>query len=347
MRSATLIRIFVAGLGLACCVGTPAAQGEPASYAGKTIDIIVPYPPGGYYDIGARLVARYLGEHIVGHPRVVVENQPNAGGIGLAQRFAAGEDNDGTVLGALQRSLPQYAIVGYQNANFDPTKLSWIGTVSNYQNDAYVLFVNADNPAKTVQELEAASTPTRLGSGRAGSANLIYALIAKQALKINVDIVRGYGGSAPIFLAEQNHEVDGFFADLSDVKVGMAEQWRTRQIVPVVQFGRKTRLAELADTPTARELVTVPAEKSLLEFSELPFSIALPFAAPAGVPKDRVAALRQGFMAMAKDGRFLADATKMHFEASPVSGEEVAGDVATMAEASSEVKSQFKALISK
>jgi tripartite-type tricarboxylate transporter receptor subunit TctC len=315
-------------------------------YAGKTIDIIVPYSPGGYYDIGARLIARYLGDKIPGKPRVIVESQPSAGGIGLAQRFAAGQDNNGTVLGVLQRSVPQYAIVGYQTAAFDPTKLTWIGSVSSYKGDAYTLFLNAHSPVKTIKDLQETRTPVRIGAGRAGSANLIYALIAKQALGLKLDIVRGYAGSAPLFLAEQSHEVDGFFADLSDVKVGLAQQWRDREINPIVQFGRTKRLADLPRTPTADELITSGPQRDLLEFSEYPFGIALPLAGPAGMPKDRAEILRRAFNDMAADPRFLADAQRIHFECSPVSGKSVEKNVEASVKASAAVKKQFKTLIS-
>src|SRR5580692_8353328 len=96
------------------------AQTADKFYAGRTINLVVPYGPGGYYDLGARLIARHLGNHIPGNPHVIVQNQPSAGGIGLANRFATGADNDGTVLGALQRAVPQYAFVGYQTTKFDP-----------------------------------------------------------------------------------------------------------------------------------------------------------------------------------------------------------------------------------
>jgi tripartite-type tricarboxylate transporter receptor subunit TctC len=322
------------------------AQAAANFYAGRTISLIVPYDPGGYYDTGARLMARFLGRHIAGHPAVMVENQPSAGGIGLAQRFAAGQKNDGTVLGVLQRSIPQYALVGYQSTSFDPRKLIWIGSLSSYTNDSYVLFVNASNPATSLAALKTATQVTRLGAGRSSGSNLVFSLLAKQALSLNIDAVRGYGGSAPIFLAEQNHEVDGFFEDLSGVKAGMAAQWNARQILPIVQFGRKTRLDELSDVPTAREAVTDPQFQALLDFAELPFSMALPIAAPAGVPAERVKILQDAFLAMGSDPAFLEAADKMHYVVSPISGVEVANQIDHAAAASDEVKARFKELIS-
>jgi tripartite-type tricarboxylate transporter receptor subunit TctC len=323
-----------------------AAQTAEQFYTGRTINVVVPYSPGGYYDIGARLVARHLGKHIVGKPNIIVQNQPQAGGIGLANRFASGADSDGTVLGVLQRAVPQYAFIGYQSAKFDPLKLNWIGSLSAYETDSYVMVLNAKHPATTLAGLRDPNVKTRLGSGRSGSANLIFALVAKQVLDLNLDIVRGYDGTAPIFLAEQRGEVDGLFADFSTVKVAAADSWKTKQIVPVVQFGRKTRLPDLADVPTSRELVKDPAALSFLEFAEMPFFIALPIAAPAGIPADRLKAVQDGFMEMAGDQAFLDDATKMHFEVDPISGAAVVEAIAKAAKTPADVMAQFKALVS-
>src|SRR5262245_55048520 len=84
-----------------CACNVAKAQTTKDFYAGRSINLIVPYDPGGYYDIGARLLARHLGRHIPGQPNVVVQNQPGMGGIGLANRFAVGADNEGLTLGVL------------------------------------------------------------------------------------------------------------------------------------------------------------------------------------------------------------------------------------------------------
>jgi tripartite-type tricarboxylate transporter receptor subunit TctC len=290
-------------------------------------------------------MARLLVKHIVGRPNIVLQIQPSAGGIGLANRFASGADNDGTVLGVLQRAVPQYAFVGHPSAKFDPLKLTWIGSVSSYAHDTYLMILNAGHQSKTVAELRAATHKTQLGSGRSGSANLLYALVAKDVLKINIDMVRGYSGTAPIFLAQQRGEVDGLFADFSTIQVAATEQWKTKKLVPVVQFGRKTRFSEVPNVPTARELLTDKKDLEFLDFAELPFFIALPLAGPAGMPADRVKALRDGFIALAKDEAFLAEAKKMNYEVSPIGGDRVLDAISQAAKASSTVKDRFKALI--
>jgi tripartite-type tricarboxylate transporter receptor subunit TctC len=48
-----------------------------------------------------------------------------------------------------------------------------------------------------------------------------------------------------------------------------------------------------------------------------------PYAAPPGLPGDRLKLLRDSFMATMKDPKFLADAKKSKLEIDPVSGQEV------------------------
>jgi tripartite-type tricarboxylate transporter receptor subunit TctC len=163
----------------------------------------------------------------------------------------------------------------------------------------------------------------KLGAVAAGSTNLTFAILAKEVLGLNVDIIRGYTGAAPIFLAMQNGEVDGQVIGLGSVKAGQPHLWNNKLVKPLVQFGRNTRLPELADVPTGRELVKDPNDKALLEFAELPFFMALPFVAPPGLPAERAKALQTAFIEMHKDAAFLAEAKKLDLDISPINGAEV------------------------
>ena len=331
-----------------CLLAVEAARAQTAEkfYAGRTITLIVPFGPGGYYDIGARLMARHFSRHIPGNPQVIVENLPSAGGLGLANRFAAGADNDGTTIGVLQRAVPQYALIGYQSVHFDPLKLTWIGSLSAYATDSYVLIVNAGHGVTTLADLQKPGVRMKLGAGRAGSANLIFALVAKDLFGLNIDIVRGYEGTAPIFLALQRGEVDGLLADLSTVKVALSDMWRTQKVVPLLQFGRRTRFDELPDVPTAHELLRDDTQRKFLNFAELPFFMALPLAAPTGVPPDRVAALQSAFMAMGADTDFLADAARLNYAVDPTSGAVVREQIVQAATTPAAIVNRFKALVS-
>src|SRR4029079_11121595 len=64
---------------LAC--GPSMADDVADFYKGRTLHVIIAYPPGGGYDAYARLLARFIGPHIPGRPNVVAENMPGASGL--------------------------------------------------------------------------------------------------------------------------------------------------------------------------------------------------------------------------------------------------------------------------
>ena len=131
----------------------PRAQSVEQFYKGRTVTLIVGFAPGGINDISGRLVARHLGRFIPGQPTVVVQNLPGAGGLVTANRLFNVAENDGSVIAGLGRAVPQLAIQGHPNANFDPLKFTWLGSLSSYADDAYLMLVNAKHPAKSVADL--------------------------------------------------------------------------------------------------------------------------------------------------------------------------------------------------
>jgi hypothetical protein len=67
-------------------------------YKGKTIIMIVNYPPGGPTDIEGRIVAQHLPDHVPGHPTIVVKNV--GGGSGLLGSNELGDATaDGLTMG--------------------------------------------------------------------------------------------------------------------------------------------------------------------------------------------------------------------------------------------------------
>jgi tripartite-type tricarboxylate transporter receptor subunit TctC len=320
------------------------AQGaEP--YAGKTITMIVPFSTGGYYDTGGRLIARHLGKQIPGKPAIVVQNQPSAGGIGLANRLAHGSDKEGLTIGALQRAIPQVALMGDPAVKYDPLKLTWFGSLSGYATDSYLMFINTTHKVRTVDDLRTGGMKAVFGAGRSGSTNLMLALVARDVLKLNIDVVRGFPGTNDITLAQLRGEVDAQIADLSVLKAGMGDVWATRKVRGLVQFARTNRLPELADVPTARELATSDDDRAVLAFAELPFFMALPLAGSADMPPDRARIISTSFMAMKDDPEFQADANKMGYPTDLVPGERVKALIEEAARTPKDVIERYKRIV--
>ena len=327
---------------LALSVQSGAAQTAEPFYKGKTINFLVASVPGGVNDLTARLVARHLGKHIPGNPTIVVQNMQSSG-LALVNRIYNVPSADGLTIGIVERGVPQVAIMGDANARFDPLKITWLGSVSSYGNDAYTLSVNSSFYAKTVEDLRKSDRPSaKIGSTGAGATNGIFTNIAKDVLGLNIQHVRGYRGAADVFLAQQRNELDGQVVGLASMKVGQPALWRAGAFRPLIMFGRTTRFGEFPDVPTGRELTKDPKALRLLDFAEAPFFIALPLVASPGLPEERSKALQAGFMAMTKDPAFIAEADKMSLELSPIDGEAVRKVVAQMQSTPPEVIAQFK-----
>lgn len=94
-----------------CCATAVAAQPALAQsvedfYRGKTVTMVIGYPPAGANDVYARMVARHIGKHIPGNPSVVPRNMPGAGSLIAANHVFNVAPRDGTVLSLLVPTLP-------------------------------------------------------------------------------------------------------------------------------------------------------------------------------------------------------------------------------------------------
>lgn len=310
-----------------CLFFTGAAQaadeGLSAFYSGKNLRLTVGSSAGGGTDIVARLLARHMGRYMPGKPGIIVVNQPGGGGLVGANRIANSAARDGTEIATMERAIPQLAFMGDANVHFDPLALTWLGSLSSYRNDAFMLLVNADHPAQSVDDLRSGQASAKLGASQQGSTNLTFALIARDVLGLNVTPISGYAGTAKISLAMTAREVDGQLMGIVSIQASQRHIWESKAVRPLVQFARRTRHPVLPNVPTGYELVRDEPSRALLEFAELPFFMAQSFVAPSLIPADRAAALRKAFLQMTQDEDYRAEARKFEIDDSPVGHEEI------------------------
>src|SRR5262245_14326652 len=182
------VRVFASILAVGFCLSAGTVRPGTAEtidqfYKGKTINFLVASVPGGVNDLTARLISRHLGKHIPGNPTIVVQNMQSSGLV-LINRIYNAPEKDGLLIGIVERGAPQVAIMGDPNARFDPLKITWLGSVSSYGNDAYTLSVNSSFYAKSVDDLRKTEFPSaKIGSTGAGATNGIFTNIAKDVLK--------------------------------------------------------------------------------------------------------------------------------------------------------------------
>jgi len=333
----------------AVCVAAPARADAVADfYKGKQINLIVGYGPGGGYDIYARLLARHFGRFVPGSPNVVVQNMPGAGSLRAVNYLYNVAPKDGSAIAMFSRNMPLIGLLGSNsNVQFNPRKLTWLGSTSSFVNDAYILIVRKDAPVKSIEEAcRADLPPLMLGGTAEGATGNDVPIILRDAIGLHVKQVVGYPDSTAIFLAIERGEVHGRTVDLSSVK-SVKPEWLKPQsgFRVLVQFARATRHPDFPDVPTARELAKNEAARALIELTELPYTLSRPFAAPPGVPPERASALQQAFLAVHRDAQYLEDAARLKVDVSPIGGDGVLRAIERIANAPSELLDYVRKLL--
>ena len=123
-----LLRILVAACA-ALAMPAPAMADQVADfYRGKSINLYVSFPPGGGYDIYARVLVPHFTRHIPGNPAIVIKNMEGGSGVKAASYISTITPQDGTSLGLFLDTLTLGKVLGGPG-EFDPVKLTWIGRI--------------------------------------------------------------------------------------------------------------------------------------------------------------------------------------------------------------------------
>jgi tripartite-type tricarboxylate transporter receptor subunit TctC len=324
MRSSLAIVVATLAVLLLPCTGqTDAQSGQVADfYKGKQVSLYIGTEVGGGYDVYGRILARHLGRHIPGNPAVVVRNMPGAGSLTMGNYIVNGGPSDGTAIAAPQSSLPFEALLhlaspGGKAANFDPTKLSWIG---NAAQDVFVLFAWHAAKAKSMSDLT--TTELTLGAAGPNTDGALLATALNKVLGTRIKLVVGYQSSGAHMLAMERGELDAAALAYTSLST-MRPDWVRNGLVRIlVQCGVRPH-PDLGQVPFVLDLVKSASDREVLELIFSKYQLGRPYFVAPGVPADRVEALRKAFDDTMKDPQLLADSQQSRVEISPMSGAEV------------------------
>jgi tripartite-type tricarboxylate transporter receptor subunit TctC len=293
------------------------AQTPEQFYAGKTIDFVIGYPPGGSNDTLGRLVARHIGRHIPGKPNVVPKNQPGAGSFLAVNNIFNVSPKDGSVIGIGAPTMALDEKLGTQGVRFKTAEMNWVGRIDSLIN---MVFTWKTSPVKTFADAQKIES-TLSGTG-VGSTVSIYPTVMNNVFGTKFKLVMGYKGSNEAMLAVERGEVEGHSTSWTALKVAHPDWIRDKSVNVFVQFALK-RHAELPDVPTAVDLARNDEERAILSAIMNATEVGTAFFTTPGVPADRLTALRRAFDAAMKDPDLLAEADKIKVGVSPMAGEDL------------------------
>ncbi len=335
-RKATLALFAFAAL--APCAAF--AQASADFYKGKSIRLLIGFGPGGGYDIYARAVAQHIGKHIPGAPSIVPQNMPGAGSVLVANHLANVAPRDGTVIGAFASGVPSVPLLTPEQAKFDASALSWIGSANN---EVQIDYVWHTAPATTIDAVR--QREVILGATGPGAASVDFPLMVNEILGFKYKLITGYKGTAEINLAMERGEVHGVAGlTWAGTRSATPEWVREKKIVIIAQYGQKPH-PDLPDVPLVIDLAKNERDRQALNLIFSRQEIGRPFAAPPALPPERLTMLRRAFDATMKDPEFLADAERAKLDILPVDGETVATMVASLAATPPDVVARVRRIL--
>ncbi len=255
---------------LSSLLGITASNAMAQAYPNKPIKLIVPFAPGGFTDVVARILGQKLSISL-GQP-FVIENKAGAGST-IGTDFVAKAAPDGYTL-VMVSTTHVISPAIYPKLPYDPIKS--FTPVAKLVDSAYVLLVNPKVPANNVAEFIALAkaSPDKIhyaSSGNGSSQHLMGGMFASMTgVKMKHVPYKGSGGAANDLVAGV---VESSFAGVPNA---MAQVPAGRLKALAVTTSK--RIPQLPDVPTMQE-AGVPGYNA---------SVWLGLLAPAGTPKEVV-----------------------------------------------------------
>ena len=261
---------LVAGAVLTALAASLSVPIAAQTYPSKPVRLIVPFAPGGFTDVVARILGQRLSVSM--GQQFVIENKAGAGST-IGTDFVAKAAPDGYTLVMISTTHVISPWI-YKSMPYDPIK--GFVPVTKLVDSPYVLLVNPKVPARNVQEFIALAkaSPDTLryaSSGNGSSQHLMGGLFASlTGTKLQHVPYRGSSGAATDLVAGV---VESSFAGVPNA-LAQVPAGRLRALAVTTA----KRIPQLPDVPTLQE-AGVPGYEA---------SVWLALLAPAGTPRDIV-----------------------------------------------------------
>ena len=275
-----------------------------AQYPNKPVRLIVPFPPGGAAELGARIFTQPLSQQL-GQP-IIVETKPGGDGV-IAADSVMKSAPDGYTLFYATNTAFNWVLATRKQPPYNPltdfTPVSFVGYFG------FFLFSHPSVPARTAQELiaYARANPGKLNYGSGNStAQLFGAQLAKLE---NLSMVHvPYKGDAPLTIDLVGGRVHLAFATPGSA-APQVKEGKLRALAAMFP----SRSALLPDVPTA-------AEAGLGKMSLTPWGGVF---GPKGMPKDVVERLARELAVVLKRADVREAFGKLAFEPKSSTPEEL------------------------
>jgi len=247
-----------------CLIFGLTAPAYPASnFPQKIITWIVPYSPGGGFDVYSRVIAKVLPKYLPNPVDIVIKNMSGGGGRrGSAALYRS--KPDGYTIGILNPSGLVTSDIVKKSTEYDLYNYTYLATNSR---DVGGIYVATNSKYQTLEELQKADK-VKFATGGRGSTTWLWGMLAKGAMNIPVNMVTGYGGTSDYTTGIIRGDADAFaFAsssslvslfgagELKPLIIFTLEPW---ELYPSAPIAKGTPYEELAALTQDRVIAAPP-----------------------------------------------------------------------------------------
>lgn len=244
--------LLAASLSLSACSGRKASASGEADVPGS-VQLIVPFSPGGGTDTFARVLAPALSKQVEGSPSIQVVNREGGESITGTNQFVTQNPNDGSQLLVSSATTTFQWLLGLPQVKYDFTKLQPLMVAGT----GGVIYVSKDSGISSVEDLKNPPKPLSYGGISATGLDL-STLLAFDLLKVHPKTTFGFEGRGPARLALARGETNIDYQTTAGYITEVEPMVKKGTAIPLMSFGVLDDKGNVVRDPNFKNLPTVP-----------------------------------------------------------------------------------------
>ena len=291
------------------------ALAQTPLYEGKNILLVSGTDAGGAGDLRTRAVIPALKKHIPGHPNIVVQYMPGAGGRKAANHMYKSVRPDGLTIGAMLTGMVQGTIFGETDVLYELDKFIYLGSHARY---APYAFLTRKAAGFNTREKLTASRGVRIGAPAVGHS--LYTMARLFAYMLDMKEPRFVTGYTPreIDFALERNEIDARVSILDSLLTRNAE-WLDKDLINIhatidIPKGIDHADARLANLPEIESFARSNQDRRLIRLFRGARDTGQPFVLPPGTPAEPVKILREAMRKAFADPEYVKAYEKLTSE---------------------------------
>lgn len=314
----------VGAVGIGATFAGCSGGGGGGEFPQEDIRYIIPYGPGGSFNLYGQALAEFMPNHLPNDVDVVAENVEGAGGRRGANEVYR-SDPDGYTIGTW--NVPGWIVTSLiEDTEFDLSKVSWIG---RYRQGIYGLVTAPDSEYSSIEDMQQSDSEVRFVTfGRSATGTLVM-VIATQAMEINARYIFGSNSSSEGFRDVISGDADAMITSLTAI-----QEWVEDDRLELNLVFDDEAPDWASDTPTAADL----GYESLNQAATIQHLVG----GPPEIPDERVSVLEQALLDTLDSDEMQSWAEENQVPITPGDSQEAADTVSAMRDTFGEYEDVFR-----